>query len=592
MDELTQQGLAALKSGNKRQAYQLLSRAIQQGTQDARTWWALSFTVETKREQIHCLQQAQKLAPENERIRQQLAQITELNAEPAQPEPSSPVASSSENGSRLASIRHFLLDKPHLPTPLVLLTLFIIISEVIFILIGQTPGFWQDYELGAAFVSWITQILQINPFLFALISLAYLVIVGLVLRFLAYKPAIILWMIISFIHLRSMIQWGRCGLERTFDASVGSCAIVDYTLAIVLAGILGLALATTLWPRGSELPVTIKQKKKRTGYRLAVASASVWFSLLIVWLIWAISRPPVGWTRIAVDNSPSARAYSAIAYDTERNTAVLFGGSTAWVGGNWSDWIPENDTWIWDGRDWMEVNPPTSPSDRLAHGMAYDAMRGVVVLFGGYDRRGSLNDTWEWDGENWYLQSPTLSPPARCCYKMFYDKQRDRIVVYGGSDQTHGVFFNDVWEWDGSEWRQLLPDLSGPIASAHALAYDDDQNRAVILLSESSGVAWMWSGTDWEFSQLEEEPSQRGGADMVYDPENNQIVLFGGRHQGVSYDDTWLFDEEWQELALPRTPDGLYGHTLFYDYGRKKILLFGGSDGNALHNEMWELTLP
>ena len=33
--------------------------------------------------------------------------------------------------------------------------------------------------------------------------------------------------------------------------------------------------------------------------------------------------------------------------------------------------------------------------------MAYDAARGKVVLFGGYDGQTNLADTWEWDGQAW-----------------------------------------------------------------------------------------------------------------------------------------------------------------------------------------------
>ena len=33
--------------------------------------------------------------------------------------------------------------------------------------------------------------------------------------------------------------------------------------------------------------------------------------------------------------------------------------------------------------------------------MAYDAARGVTVLFGGYDGANYLGDTWEWNGTSW-----------------------------------------------------------------------------------------------------------------------------------------------------------------------------------------------
>jgi hypothetical protein len=45
-----------------------------------------------------------------------------------------------------------------------------------------------------------------------------------------------------------------------------------------------------------------------------------------------------------------------------------------------------NDTWVWDGTNWVQKFPGHCPSARYHHAMAYDAARGQVVLFGGYRR--------------------------------------------------------------------------------------------------------------------------------------------------------------------------------------------------------------
>ena len=44
---------------------------------------------------------------------------------------------------------------------------------------------------------------------------------------------------------------------------------------------------------------------------------------------------------------------------------------------------------------------PTAPSPRYDAGMAYDAARGQVVLFGGQDAFSFFGDTWTWDGAAW-----------------------------------------------------------------------------------------------------------------------------------------------------------------------------------------------
>jgi hypothetical protein len=37
----------------------------------------------------------------------------------------------------------------------------------------------------------------------------------------------------------------------------------------------------------------------------------------------------------------------------------------------------------------------------MMHAMAYDSVRGRVVLYGGSDGESNLADPWEWDGRRW-----------------------------------------------------------------------------------------------------------------------------------------------------------------------------------------------
>ena len=66
------------------------------------------------------------------------------------------------------------------------------------------------------------------------------------------------------------------------------------------------------------------------------------------------------------------------------------------------------DTWTWDGTDWTQRHPAHSPPGRDSMGMAYDAARGQVVLFGGVRRPFYLGDTWTWDGTDWSLSTAGL----------------------------------------------------------------------------------------------------------------------------------------------------------------------------------------
>lgn len=46
------------------------------------------------------------------------------------------------------------------------------------------------------------------------------------------------------------------------------------------------------------------------------------------------------------------------------------------------------------------------PGARNVHAMAYDPVRRVVVLHGGFHAPERFTDTWEWDGRSWRRLQP------------------------------------------------------------------------------------------------------------------------------------------------------------------------------------------
>jgi hypothetical protein len=81
--------------------------------------------------------------------------------------------------------------------------------------------------------------------------------------------------------------------------------------------------------------------------------------------------------------------------------------------------------------------------------MAYDAARGRLVRFGGWDGERRTADTWLNDGERW-IQVVVASPFPRNHAAMAYDPARERAVLFGGHDGDN--VFGDLWEWDGVRW--------------------------------------------------------------------------------------------------------------------------------------------
>jgi hypothetical protein len=150
------------------------------------------------------------------------------------------------------------------------------------------------------------------------------------------------------------------------------------------------------------------------------------------------------WTKLAPTSSPSARFGEAMAFDSSRNQVVMFGGHD--VNGQ-----RVGDTWEWDGTNWTQRSPSSAPFVRFWHSMAFDAQTGTTVLFGGdYFKPGALgpiNDTWEWDGSQWIQDLTASAPSPRAGQSMAYDQGRSRIVLFGGTNEvTPQVFYNDTWE--------------------------------------------------------------------------------------------------------------------------------------------------
>jgi uncharacterized protein (TIGR03437 family) len=86
-----------------------------------------------------------------------------------------------------------------------------------------------------------------------------------------------------------------------------------------------------------------------------------------------------------------------MAYDSTLDQVVVFGGSAG---------LTLDDTWVWDGSNWTQEFPQTSPPTRSQHAMAYDSGHSQVALFGGANSASVLSDTWSWGVA---ANTPTIS---------------------------------------------------------------------------------------------------------------------------------------------------------------------------------------
>lgn len=249
---------------------------------------------------------------------------------------------------------------------------------------------------------------------------------------------------------------------------------------------------------------------------------------------------------------PEPRTRSGMVYDSLRRRTVLFGGEAFGVSPRSTFTTPmhftSNDTWEWDGQVWVKRNPVNRPPPMSQFGIAYDSNRGRTIIFGGYKdtppnyQNGYeviTNDIWEWDGANWTQIIPPSSPPARLSPVMCYDSIRGETLMIGGSNfnPEPADYYGSrkmLWAWNGVQWTQrgLAPggNTEPYIGGDHAMAFDPGRGVAVLFghFGTNSYPVWEWNGTTWAgvFPPVDlRVMDSRVSRSAFYDPVRRRIGL-------------------------------------------------------------------
>jgi hypothetical protein len=204
------------------------------------------------------------------------------------------------------------------------------------------------------------------------------------------------------------------------------------------------------------------------------------------------------WVQRHPSQSPPARNGTAMAYDLAGKRMLLFGGYGRFGSPPFFD-----DTWEYVDGEWRQLNPDQHPSARETALMVYDSAHNRLVLFGGGHDAGSVvfNDTWEWDGENWIERKDLpVSPPARWAFFMAYDEACQRVVLFGGLTGTVNTF-NDTWTYDGSAWKEITTEQQPVGRWDGGMVYDYTNQRMVLfggqyVLNGFEFLADTWVFTD------------------------------------------------------------------------------------------------
>jgi hypothetical protein len=289
--------------------------------------------------------------------------------------------------------------------------------------------------------------------------------------------------------------------------------------------------------------------------------------------------------------APIARNRGAMAYDAARGLTMLFGGYNGIA-------TPLGDVWAFNGTSWQQLGG-TVPAARWGHGMVYDTRRERLVLFGGFqpspgnpipDAIG-LNDTWEYDGFGW-TQVATTGPSPRGYFGMAYDPIRQRTVLFGGAG-PNTTYLQDTWEWNGAAWTSVNTPARPSIRRGPAMAYDLERAEVMLFgggaLGTQFGDTWVYNGTTWTQRTPLTSPPARWEGSMAFDPLCGRALLQGGTtftYQTI-FGDSWNWDGVTWTQVVGTQPSARHGVAAAFDLQAGRSLWFGGRDSAGFRSDLW-----
>lgn len=139
------------------------------------------------------------------------------------------------------------------------------------------------------------------------------------------------------------------------------------------------------------------------------------------------------WTTVVPANSPGHRTGHFMEYDSDSSRVIVYGGS-------WNNQTTKyDDTWSWDGVDWSQLDLTRRPPARYFGDVAYNTDTDKIVIFGGeIAEKNSGNqyiavaDVWTFDGAIW-------EPVSASRYSIDMTEKPDGIWNYTTIDVAAGV---------------------------------------------------------------------------------------------------------------------------------------------------------
>jgi cysteine-rich repeat protein len=333
-------------------------------------------------------------------------------------------------------------------------------------------------------------------------------------------------------------------------------------------------------------------------------------SRVVVWGGTATTYEWSGAAWSAVAGGPTTpRSNIVMTYDAARQRVVLFGG----VNGA----VPYADTWVRAAAAWSQPPALALPPARTRSASAYDPLRKRVVMFGGQTSASRLtsctnnncfvNDTWEWDGRQWLSVAATTPPSLRGGTQMDYDPNARTMRLYGGDyvakmPSCVSTLYTNMYSYNGAGYtlnasggRQAARIAGGAfdVAAAPAgrfVTFGGIINDSCSAFGTEVNTTWVWTASGgWVNAMPGTSPSARDNVSLAYDRIRNRTVMFSGNpRDGSTVADTWEWNNStWTRITTTSAPNPRFNHRSFFNPDAGRVVVFGNS-GYATGEDVWE----
>jgi hypothetical protein len=190
------------------------------------------------------------------------------------------------------------------------------------------------------------------------------------------------------------------------------------------------------------------------------------------------------------------------------------------------------------------------------------------------------------------------APGGRSCASAAWSGARQVVVLYGGSAVACGVApiaDGALWGWNGERWQRVaITGGPGPREDAHLVALTPTRDL-LLVGGRRDGVVhadtWRYDTTWHAVSTGAATPGRLEHAAAVFDPNRRELVLFGGGLSSapgqLSRQTAILKDAAWSLTTHAFGPAARVGHSMTWSRHHGGVLLYGGFAGTGSFRDLW-----